>query len=227
MKVWIKFISVFILNLLTINKFKVIVVSVFMISVYMIPTPSVDDLKELEIVNKFYNEKTSEMFITYFIPDDTYRFTMLGVNDLSTSLDDKHIGKYSFMSNNGEYFTVEGGEIKIRKIEFSIMDEIFHFLFVTCAFLIFLIIIALIIIPDSDDGSLEVYRSITKAKLAIVECELENGIYYYTVFDRLIAEQNYMVDKDLISWNFSTLSLLPKFKTKNKKRKESFHKLGI
>jgi hypothetical protein len=65
----------------------------------------------------------------------------------------------------------------------------------------------------------------------IIECELENGIWYYTALGRLLGTDKKRIAVDLCRVlsvnNLSDIMRCPKFKTKTKDRGDKLDKIGI
>ncbi len=88
-----------------------------------------------------------------------------------------------------------------------------------------------IIIVSILEGDLWGIRDIRKkVNTKFVECELEEGFFYYTVFGRLLSKTDRQLSDYQIrnlEWEISTLSNLPRFKSKSRNRISKLDKLGI
>jgi hypothetical protein len=98
--------------------------------------------------------------------------------------------------------------------------------------IIFVILLIASIVED--DVAWDLMEVFHKTISVLIECELEDGKYHYTILGRLISMQNekqYIGDTSLAYRfdinNITTILNLPKFKTKTEKRSRSLDKLGI
>jgi hypothetical protein len=66
----------------------------------------------------------------------------------------------------------------------------------------------------------------------LIRCEIQDGKYYYTIFDRLLFVSDVVVTRKNLSDYFSTnkfeqINNLPKFETKSRKRESLINRLGL
>jgi hypothetical protein len=90
------------------------------------------------------------------------------------------------------------------------------------------IVIIIVSILDGDLWSISDIKPELNSKF--VECELEEGFFYYTIFGRLLAKTDRQLSSYQIKnleWEISTLSNLPRFKSKSRNRISKLNKLGI
>ena len=65
-----------------------------------------------------------------------------------------------------------------------------------------------------------------KTMLNFVRCEIEDGVYVYTIFDRLLGKYNHHT-RDFYLYSIKDILILPKYKTRSRKRSEKLDELGI
>lgn len=92
---------------------------------------------------------------------------------------------------------------------------------------IILVIIILCIISDIADIEFDYANRLFFETL--IKCEIEDGIYHYMIFDRLIGKKDYLIDYR-ISEHFKIYRIKdilnrPKFETKRSRRKKSIKKV--
>jgi hypothetical protein len=87
-------------------------------------------------------------------------------------------------------------------------------------------------INDDDDISWDLDGCLANSLNNIIYCELEDGVYYYMAFGRLIGKSNTQINPRRVSDHFNTYSLsdlrkCPRFSTKTQNRNNLLDKLGI
>jgi hypothetical protein len=95
-----------------------------------------------------------------------------------------------------------------------------------------LIISAFFIGNDDREVSWEFEDCFEIAFTTLIRCEIQDGKYYYTIFDRLISIRDDLVGRKNLSGYFSInrfveISNLPKFETKSRKRESLINRLGL
>ena len=136
-------------------------------------------------------------------------------------------------SNKYIYFNINDNNVSSYKIT----DESNNTIFITSnielkyvalgiGYLI-LVIIILCIISGSADIEFDYANRLFFETL--IKCEIEDGIYHYMIFDRLIGKKDYLVDYR-ISEHFKIYTIKdilnrPKFETKRSRRKKSIKKV--
>ena len=86
--------------------------------------------------------------------------------------------------------------------------------------------IILIVMLISNEGEWDFDYVFKKTALNFVRCEIEDGQYVYTIFDRLLLKSSYQTRNfDLES--IKDILILPNYKTRSKKRSEKLDELGI
>ena len=131
-------------------------------------------------------------------------------------------------SNPSDFSVFENSEGNSKITTQSITTgHFFSVLFLAIASLVSIAII-LVSILEGDLWSIHDIR--TKVNRKFVECELEEGFFYYTVFGRLLSKTDCQLSDYQIrnlEWEISTLSNLPRFKSKSRNRISKLNKLGI
>lgn len=98
-----------------------------------------------------------------------------------------------------------------------------------------IVFVVLLILSINDDAvAWDLMEVFHKTISVLIECELEDGKYHYTILGRLISMQNkkqYIGNGNLAYQfninNITTILNLPKFKTKTEKRNSLLAKLGV
>ena len=92
---------------------------------------------------------------------------------------------------------------------------------------IILVIIILCIISGSADIEFDYVNRLFFETL--IKCEIEDGIYHYMIFDRLIGKKEYLIDYRISDhfkiYSISDILNRPKFETKRSRRKKSIKKV--
>lgn len=152
----------------------------------------------------------------------------------------------SSIKNGGDYLYVINGKepsVLIYKSPQKIKNNIllhqtetgtFTFYMVMCVVLGILAVVFIIASIVEDEAAWELSKVFQKSISILIHCELEDGMYHYTILGRLIniqKEKQYIGDESL-AYRFdindlTTIINLPKFKTKTEKRNKFLDKLGV
>lgn len=111
---------------------------------------------------------------------------------------------------------------------------IYTFYIVMCVVLGILAVIFVIASIVEDEAAWDLLKVFQKSISVLIQCELEDGMYHYTILGRLIniqEDKQYIGDESL-AYRFdindlTTIINLPKFKTKTEKRNKFLDKLGV
>lgn len=87
-------------------------------------------------------------------------------------------------------------------------------------------LIIVIVMLISEDGKWDFNDVFEKTMLNFVRCEIEDGVYVYTIFNRLLGKYNYNT-RDFYLGSIKDILILPKYKTRSIKRSEKLDELGI
>ena len=92
---------------------------------------------------------------------------------------------------------------------------------------IILVLIILSIISDSVDIEFDYANRLFFETL--IKCEIEDGIYHYMIFDRLIGKKEYLIDYRISDhfkiYRINDILNRPKFETKRSRRKKNIKKV--
>lgn len=141
-------------------------------------------------------------------------------------------------SGNSSGYEVMTSATKEKLVDGSlVLDDyndinVVFWIFFVISVLIFSITTIIGWINDDDDVSWALTRCLEKAMNDIIYCELEDGVYYYMAFGRLIGKSDIQINPRRVADRFHTYSLFdlrkcPKFSTKNQNRNNLLNKLGI
>jgi hypothetical protein len=86
-----------------------------------------------------------------------------------------------------------------------------------------IIIIVMLLNPE---GTWDLDDVFSKTSMSFIRCEIEDGLYVYTIFDRLIDKSSYQRNDYSFS-GIKDITILPKYKTRSKRRSEKLDELGI
>lgn len=96
------------------------------------------------------------------------------------------------------------------------------------AYAIFIIIfIFIFIVTFSGDNEWEYDECREEAFTSLIRCELENGVYYYFVGNKLIQKENNQIYRYYKIRKFSELKKCPEYYSKKKLRNDKLNKLNI
>jgi hypothetical protein len=115
-----------------------------------------------------------------------------------------------------------------------IIDETYHPLNVIF-WILFIGAIAMVVIPtfiDDDDMNWDIEGINSVSILKIIDCELEDDVYYYVSMGRLLGKfenriQTPDINYHLKVYDFDDIMRCPKFKTKKQDRDSKLDKLGV
>lgn len=98
--------------------------------------------------------------------------------------------------------------------------------------LVFVISTIIGLVNDDDDFGWNLDSCQEKSINNLIYCELEDDVYYYMAFGRLIGKSNTQINPRRVSDHFNTYSLsdlrkCPRFSTKKQNRNNLLDKLGI
>jgi hypothetical protein len=86
-------------------------------------------------------------------------------------------------------------------------------------------------VTDDDDVSWDFRECSGESLEGLVRCDLEDGMYYYTILGRLIGESKSQLRRNITSnfliYKISDVRKCPRFTAKSKKRDDILNKLGI
>ena len=184
------------------------------------------------------NNRTKMIIITIGV----LAFFISGNVDKESITSQKVAGKFKsgdelvyFYKSQSSYISIESKDVvKISKdgctIEYN-ESNVLYILSILTYIISIILIVLFTIISDSDCewGIVECWEI---AFTTLIRCEIQDGEYYYTIFDRLIFVTEVVVRRknlsDYFSINrFSQIQNLPKFETKLRKRESLISKLGL
>ena len=135
---------------------------------------------------------------------------------------------YFYEDSDGylEIFTTYEKEIlegknknKYRWSDYHAGNVFLHAGWIVCAIIVIVMLIG-------DEGRWDFDDVFEKTTLNFIRCEIEDGVYVYTIFDRLLVKSSYQQSNfDLGS--IKDILILPKYKTRSKRRSEKLDELGI
>jgi hypothetical protein len=108
---------------------------------------------------------------------------------------------------------------KYRWSEYHAGNVFLHTGWIVCAIIVIVMLI-------SEDGKWDFDDVFEKTTLNFVRCEIEDGQYVYTIFDRLLTKSSYQTSNFTLS-SIRSILILPKYKTRSKTRSEKLDELGI
>lgn len=136
-------------------------------------------------------------------------------------------------SNKYIYFNIDDDKISSYKIT----DESNNPIFITSNIELkdislvigYIILVIIIIFIISGNADIEFNYANILFFETLIKCEIEDGIYHYMIFDRLIGKKDYLIDYR-ISEHFKIYRIKdilnrPKFETKRSRRKKSIKKV--
>jgi hypothetical protein len=116
-------------------------------------------------------------------------------------------------------------------VDYNALNVIFWILFgISSLFFVISVIVGLV--TGDTDVSWDLEDCQEQATNSIIQCELEDGVFYYTALGRLIGKSEHQISPQRICDTFKVYSLsnvkkCPKFSTKTEKRNNLLDKLGI
>ena len=136
-------------------------------------------------------------------------------------------------SNKYIYFNINDNKVSSYKITEESNNPIFitsnvdlRYIALVIGYII-LVIIILSIISGSADIEFDYANRLFFETL--IKCEIEDGIYHYMIFDRLIGKKEYLIDYRISDhfkiYSISDILNRPKFETKRSRRKKSIKKV--
>ncbi len=136
-------------------------------------------------------------------------------------------------SNKYIYFNINDNKVSSYKITEESNNPIFTTNNIDLKYIsliigyIILVIIILSIISGSADIEFDYANRLFFETL--IKCEIEDGIYHYMIFDRLIGKKEYLIDYRISDhfkiYSISDILNRPKFETKRSRRKKSIKKV--
>ena len=166
-----------------------------------------------------------------------YNVTQYKYEKLPVIAEVKYGKSYLYIVNDDHKSVLEYSErqkITNNKILHQTDTEIFTLCVVLTVVMGVILIILHIASIVEDDVAWDLMKVFHKTISVLIECELEDGKYHYTILGRLISMQNekqYIGDTSLAYRfginNITTILNLPKFKTKTEKRNSFLAKLGV
>lgn len=91
-------------------------------------------------------------------------------------------------------------------------------------FIVFLIIT--IVMMCSEDGHWDFHEVFENTIKYYIRCEIEDNVYVYTIFGRLIEKSSYQTTRFNIC-KLRDITILPKYKLRSDKRNEKLNQIGI
>lgn len=91
-------------------------------------------------------------------------------------------------------------------------------------FIVFLIIT--IVMMCSEDGYWDFHEVFENTIKYYIRCEIEDNVYVYTIFGRLIEKSSYQTTRFNIC-KLRDITILPKYKLRSDKRNEKLNQIGI
>ncbi len=77
-----------------------------------------------------------------------------------------------------------------------------------------------------DDGRWDFDEVFDEATKNFIKCEIEDDVYVYTIFGRLLAKERYQTSRFSI-YNIKDITMLPKYKLRSERRSEKLNEIGI
>ena len=136
-------------------------------------------------------------------------------------------------SNKYIYFNINDNNVSSYKIT----DESNNPIFITSnvdlkyiALIIgYIILVSIILSIISGSADIEFDYANRLFFETLIKCEIEDGIYHYMIFDRLIGKKDYLVDYRISDhfkiYRIKDILNRPKFETKRSRRKKSIKKV--
>ena len=119
-----------------------------------------------------------------------------------------------------EKLKLEGKDKNLyRWSEYHAGNVFLHLGWIVCA----IIVIGML---TSYDGNWDFDDVFEITALNFIRCEIEDGLYVYSIFDRLLVKSSYQKN-DFDLGSIKDILILPKYKTRSKRRSEKLDELGI
>lgn len=210
----LKFILIFLFDLAKNNVAKTIFISIMTVSyIYMGTFPN--NREEYRIVKQ---DKIENTFI-YIYPTVSDNKVSFGILSSTEPLK---------LENNKYVFYTEHGA-----------NVFFYIIFGISAFIFLIMTIGALM--GENEAQWDFGDSLKYTFSRFINCEEENGKFYYTLFGRLVSVKDSIIESSRhdrsyrqslmyqlnIVGSFSELSAFPKYKTKKNKRSELLEKMGI
>jgi hypothetical protein len=195
------FITTLILQILSNNRAKMIIITIGVLAFFISGNVDKESITSQKVAGKF---KSGDELVYFYKSQSSY-----------ISIESKDVVK---ISKDG--CTIEYNESNVLYI-LSILT-----------YIISIIVIVLFTIISDSDCEWEIVECWEIAFTTLIRCEIQDGEYCYTIFDRLIFITEVVVRRknlsDYFSINrFSQIQNLPKFETKLRKRESLISKLGL
>lgn len=77
-----------------------------------------------------------------------------------------------------------------------------------------------------DEGHWDFNEVFDETAKNFIKCEIEDDVYVYTIFGRLLAKERYQTRRFSI-YNIKDITMLPKYKMRSERRNEKLNEIGI
>jgi len=77
-----------------------------------------------------------------------------------------------------------------------------------------------------DEGHWDFDEVFDETAKNFIKCEIEDDVYVYTIFGRLLAKERYQTSRFSI-YNIKDITMLPKYKLRSERRNEKLNEIGI
>jgi hypothetical protein len=77
-----------------------------------------------------------------------------------------------------------------------------------------------------DEGHWDFDEVFDETAKNFIKCEIEDDVYVYTIFGRLLAKERYQTSRFSI-YNIKDITMLPKYKMRSERRNEKLNEIGI
>ena len=77
-----------------------------------------------------------------------------------------------------------------------------------------------------DEGRWDFDEVFDETAKNFIKCEIEDDVYVYTIFGRLLAKERYQTSRFSI-YNIKDITMLPKYKLRSERRNEKLNEIGI
>jgi hypothetical protein len=91
---------------------------------------------------------------------------------------------------------------------------------------VIILVIVTIVTMCVDEGRWDFDEVFDETVKNFIKCEIEDNVYVYTIFGRLITKESYQTKRFSI-YKIKDITILPKYKLRSEKREDKLNKLGI
>jgi hypothetical protein len=77
-----------------------------------------------------------------------------------------------------------------------------------------------------DEGHWDFDEVFDETAKNFIKCEIEDDVYVYTIFGRLLAKERYQTRRFSI-YNIKDITMLPKYKLRSERRNEKLNEIGV